>query len=123
MTPPARADHIGSLLRPKKLREAMRKHSLGDMPARELRAVEDECIREVIGLQESCGLSVVTDGEFRRVSYWEKFVRLTSGLEVREAVFRFHDAQGMESDSPPLSGRGRAAPSPPIPGDGFPFGA
>src|SRR2546423_1837986 len=121
MIPPARADHIGSLLRPKKLREAMRKHSLGDMPERELRAVQDECIREVIGLQETCGLSVVTDGEFRRVSYWEKFVRLTSGLEVRDAVFRFHDAQGRESEFTAPYVRARIARSAPITADEFRF--
>jgi 5-methyltetrahydropteroyltriglutamate--homocysteine methyltransferase len=97
MTPPARADHIGSLLRPKKLREAFRKHSLGQIPDAELRAVQDEAIGDVVRLQQDCGLEVITDGEFRRISYWEKFVRLTSGLEVREAVFSFHDSQGQES--------------------------
>src|SRR6185312_8396513 len=87
MIPPYRADHIGSLLRPKKLREAFR-----SLSGNELRAVQDECIGEVIELQKDCGLQVVTDGEFRRISYWEKFVRLTAGLEVRDAVFTFHDA-------------------------------
>jgi 5-methyltetrahydropteroyltriglutamate--homocysteine methyltransferase len=113
MIPPFRADHIGSLLRPKKLREGFRRHSVGEIPAEALRTVQDGCIREVIKLQEDCGLPVVTDGEFRRVSYWEKFVRLTAGLEVRNAVFRFHDAQGHESDftAPYVSGKvGRRAP-------------
>src|SRR6266496_3969386 len=96
MIPPFRADHIGSLLRPKKLREAFRKHSLGEIPERELRAVQDQAVRDVVRLQEDCGLRVVTDGEFRRVSYWEKFVRLTGGLVVRDAEFRFHDGQGHE---------------------------
>jgi 5-methyltetrahydropteroyltriglutamate--homocysteine methyltransferase len=89
---PYRADHIGSLLRPKRLREAFR-----TLSGNELRAVQDECIREVVRLQRECGLEVVTDGEFRRISYWEKFVRLTRGLEVRDAVFTFHDAEGHES--------------------------
>jgi methionine synthase II (cobalamin-independent) len=121
MIPPFRADHIGSLLRPKKLREAFRKHSLGEIPERELLSVQDECIREVLGLQESCGLPVVTDGEFRRVSYWEKFVRLTSGLEVRNAVFRFHDAQGHESDFTAPYARTKVARSAPITADEFRF--
>ena len=105
---PYRADHIGSLLRPKKLREAFR-HLSGS----ELRAVQDECIREVVQLQKGCGLKVVTDGEFRRISYWEKFVRLTRGLEVRDAVFTFHDAEGHESKftAPYVSGKvARAEP-------------
>jgi 5-methyltetrahydropteroyltriglutamate--homocysteine methyltransferase len=37
-----RADHVGSLLRPKKLREAFRKLSLGEIPERELHSVQDE---------------------------------------------------------------------------------
>jgi 5-methyltetrahydropteroyltriglutamate--homocysteine methyltransferase len=100
--PPYRADHIGSLLRPRKLREAFRALSGED-----LRAVQDECIREVVKLQEDCGIQVVTDGEFRRISYWEKFVRLTKGLEVRDAVFTFHDAEGHESKftAPYVSGK------------------
>jgi 5-methyltetrahydropteroyltriglutamate--homocysteine methyltransferase len=102
LVPPFRADHIGSLLRPKKLRDAFR-----NLSGAELRAVQDECIREVVRLQEDCGLEVVTDGEFRRISYWEKFVRLTAGLEVRDAVFTFHDAAGHESKftAPYVSGR------------------
>ena len=102
MTPPFRADHVGSLLRPKKLREAFRRLS-----GTALRAVQDECIREVVQLQKDCGLEVVTDGEFRRVSYWEKFVRLTRGLDVRDAVFAFHDAGGHESKftAPYVSGK------------------
>src|SRR5688500_9206944 len=102
LIPPFRADHIGSLLRPKKLREAFR-----NLSGAELRAVQDECIREVVRLQKDCGLEVVTDGEFRRISCWEKFVRLTAGLEVRDAVFTFHDAAGQESKftAPYVSGR------------------
>ena len=60
--PPARADHIGSLLRPKKLREAFRQHAANSIPDAEFRARQDEAIREVVGLQEDCGLQVVTDG-------------------------------------------------------------
>ncbi len=102
MIPPYRADHIGSLLRPKKLREAFR-----TLSGSELRAVQDECIRDVVKLQQDCGLEVLTDGEFRRISYWEKFVRLTRGLEVRDAVFTFHDAAGHESKftAPYVSGK------------------
>ena len=93
-----RADHIGSLLRPKKLREAFRAHADRKIPADELAKAQDEAIREVIRLQEDCGLQVVTDGEFRRTSYWEKFVRLTDGLAIRPAMLKFHDAAGHETE-------------------------
>jgi methionine synthase II (cobalamin-independent) len=95
--PPFRADHIGSLLRPQKLRAAFRQHAEGKLDAAAFRAAQDDAIRDVLKLQEECGLEVVTDGEFRRISYWEKFVRLTRGLIVKDAVFRFHDAHGHES--------------------------
>ena len=111
--PPFRADHIGSLLRPKKLREAFRRQSSGEMPEEEFRAIQDETIIEVLRLQEDCGLRVATDGEIRRISYWEKFVRLTRGLAVKDAVFRFHDEHGHESDftAPYVTGKvGRAEP-------------
>ncbi len=84
--PPCRADHIGSLLRPRKLREAFRKHAAHEMSDGQFRAAQDEAIRDVVKLQEDCGLEVVTDGEFRRISYWEKFVRLTQGLESQGLV-------------------------------------
>ena len=95
-----RADHIGSLLRPRMLREAFR-------TGKELKQVQDEAIRDVVRLQRDCGLEVITDGEFRRISYWEKFVRLTRGLEVRDAAFTFHDAAGHESKftAPYVSGK------------------
>jgi 5-methyltetrahydropteroyltriglutamate--homocysteine methyltransferase len=92
-----RADHIGSLLRPKKLREAFRAHAEKRISAAELAAAQDDAIREVIALQHDCGLPVVTDGEFRRTSYWEKFVRL-SGFAIKPAVLKFHDAAGHESE-------------------------
>jgi 5-methyltetrahydropteroyltriglutamate--homocysteine methyltransferase len=102
MSLPARADHIGSLLRPRRLREAFRRLSGG-----ELGAAQDEAIRDAVRMQKDSGLEVITDGEFRRVSYWEKFVRLTQGLEVRDAVFSFHDAEGHESGftAPYVSGK------------------
>ena len=116
-TPPFRADHIGSLLRPKKLREAFRQLS-----GNALRAVQDESIRDVVRLQKECGLEVVTDGEFRRISYWEKFVRLTKGLEVRDAVFTFHDAEGHESKFTAPYVSGKVARAEPITLDELGFG-
>lgn len=93
-----RADHIGSLLRPKKLREAFRAHAEKRISADDLAKAQDEAIRDAIALQHDCGLQVVTDGEFRRTSYWEKFVRLTDGLTVKPAALRFHDDAGHESE-------------------------
>lgn len=122
MIPPFRADHIGSLLRPKKLRQAFREHLEQRISEKDLRAAQDEAIRDVVQLQRDCGLQVVTDGEFRRVSYWEKFVRLTRGLEVKDAMFTFHDAEGHESKFTAPYVSGKVARAEPITLDELGFG-
>ena len=119
--PPFRADHIGSLLRPPELRKAFRQHTSGELADPAFRAVQDEAIRNVVKLQEACGLGVVTDGEFRRISYWEKFVRLTAGLVVKEAVFKFHDDHGHEADFTAPYAEGRVSRRGPITLDEFDF--
>jgi len=68
-TPPFRADHVGSLLRPASLKEARERRAKGEIGAAELKAVEDREIERVIKKQEEVGLKEVTDGEFRR-SWW-----------------------------------------------------
>jgi 5-methyltetrahydropteroyltriglutamate--homocysteine methyltransferase len=76
--PPFRAEHIGSLLRPPALLEAREKHAAGKLTREELRAAEDEAIRNVVKLQEAAGLEVITDGEFRRNTYSDSFT--SSGI-------------------------------------------
>src|SRR5208282_4628983 len=68
-TPPFRADHVGSLLRPAPLKEARAKHARNEITADVLRAVEDREIEKAIRKQEQIGLKLATDGEFRR-SWW-----------------------------------------------------
>jgi 5-methyltetrahydropteroyltriglutamate--homocysteine methyltransferase len=65
----ARADVVGSLLRPAYLREARAGMRAGTLSDDALRAVEDRAVREAIALQESAGLDVITDGELRRNSW------------------------------------------------------
>ncbi|MFM9886109.1 MAG: 5-methyltetrahydropteroyltriglutamate--homocysteine S-methyltransferase [Burkholderiales bacterium] len=95
--PPFRADHIGSLLRPASLRAAFKRHGAGEMTDAEFNRVLDQSIREVLRLQEDCGLAVVNDGEFRRGSYWSRFVERMEGFRVGPAVFKFHDEVGHET--------------------------
>ncbi|HEY3916744.1 MAG TPA: 5-methyltetrahydropteroyltriglutamate--homocysteine S-methyltransferase [Stellaceae bacterium] len=68
-TPPFRADHVGSLLRPAALKEARAKHQKGEMGADALTAIEDREIERIIAKQQDIGLQCATDGEFRR-SWW-----------------------------------------------------
>ena len=83
--PPYRADHVGSLLRPKRLAEMReRKSSSSQSELDDLRRVEDEEITSAIRMQESIGLKAVTDGEYRR-SFWHyDFMGMLTGLELEE---------------------------------------
>jgi 5-methyltetrahydropteroyltriglutamate--homocysteine methyltransferase len=80
--PPFRADHVGSLLRPKRLADARAQAKEGKLPADALKAVEDECIREAVALQEGVGLHAVTDGEFRRDFWHIDFLSAFDGIET-----------------------------------------
>ena len=95
--PPFRADHIGSLLRPARLRAAFRDHASGRISDAAFQAVQDDAIRAVVALQGEIGLGAVNDGEYRRGSYWGRFVERTHGLGVREALFTFRDERGEEA--------------------------
>ena len=97
--PPFRADHVGSLLRPRSVHEARKTHQahlLGPSGFRttpELTEIENEAIRDVVKMQEDAGLPVVTDGEMRR-SFWHyDFMGALDGMELvkREAGVRFKD--------------------------------
>ncbi len=96
--PPFHAEHIGSLLRPDEQRRAFRELSKGEITADQFRAVQDQCIRDVVGMQEDIGLQVVTDGEFRRTTYISHFVESVEGLEFAPSSFRFYDTVGGEHD-------------------------
>ena len=94
--PPFRADHVGSLLRPPALRQAFRRHAAKDIGDEEFARLQDGCIRDVVALQQDVGLQVVTDGEFRRGSYWGRFVERTHGFEIKPASFKFRNDAGHE---------------------------
>jgi 5-methyltetrahydropteroyltriglutamate--homocysteine methyltransferase len=79
-TPPFRADHVGSLLRPPQLMKAREDHAAGRIDADELHGIEDEAIREVVRKQEEVGLQAATDGEFRRASWHMDFIYQLGGI-------------------------------------------
>lgn len=93
-----RADHVGSLLRPAALKQAFKQRAQQNLPQAEFEAIQNQAIRDIVSLQVAVGMPVVNDGEYRRGSYWSRFVELTDGLTVRDASFRFRDDQGNESE-------------------------
>ncbi|GHF10695.1 5-methyltetrahydropteroyltriglutamate--homocysteine S-methyltransferase [Pseudolysinimonas yzui] len=84
LTPPFRADQVGSFLRTAAIKEARARHEAGELDAAELRRIEDHEIAELIRQQENAGLQLATDGEFRR-SWWHfDFIGLLEGVEIVE---------------------------------------
>jgi methionine synthase II (cobalamin-independent) len=84
-TPPFRADHVGSLLRPAAIKEARAKRAAGAISAAELKAVEDREIERVVRKQEDVGLQLATDGELRRAWWMFDFYAGLDGVEIRDA--------------------------------------
>ncbi len=88
--PPFRADHVGSLLRPERLKRGRETYlgaqtadaNLGPHDNEELRDVEDSCVLAVIALQRAAGLRSATDGEFRRRSWWLELVMGWDGVSA-----------------------------------------
>ncbi len=95
-TPPFRADHVGSLLRPPELLKAREDFAAGRIRAGELRGIEDDAIRDVVRRQEEVGLRSVTDGEFRRASWHMDFMYALGGIEKAPSDMKveFHNAEG-----------------------------
>ena len=80
-TPPFRADHVGSLLRPAALHEARAAFAAGEIDPAELMAAEDQAITDAVRLQEDAGLKSATDGEFRREQWHSDFLYAVPGIE------------------------------------------
>ena len=89
-SPPFRAEHVGSLLRPPEL---LAKRHAG-ATEEELLAAEDAAIVEAIRLQEEVGLQSITDGEFRRGKYFTHFAKAVDGFATTEGSITFHDESG-----------------------------
>ncbi len=75
------SDVIGSLLRPKYLTRARDVYAAGQLTAPEFKRIEDRAVDAAIAMQESAGLDVVTDGEFRRFSFLDQVVSEINGME------------------------------------------
>jgi 5-methyltetrahydropteroyltriglutamate--homocysteine methyltransferase len=102
-SPPYRADHVGSFLRPPELLEAREKRRRGEITAGELRAVEDAAIRDVVRFQEELGLQDATDGEFRRTYFHIDFLEQLDGVETHAGfTSQFHTKKGDVGFAPPV---------------------
>jgi len=102
-TPPFRADHVGSFLRPKYLLDAREQFRTGAIGAARLRSVEDEAIRGIVAFQENLGLRGITDGEYRRSYFHIDFLTQLQGVETKGGIHvKFHSAKGEVDFEPPV---------------------
>ncbi len=109
---PYRADHVGSLLRPPAVHDARLQYHAealgpdGFHTCDELKAIEDDAVRDVVAMQEGVGLKAVTDGEMRR-SFWHyDFMGALTGMELveRDEGVPFHGVQ-LRPIFPTITGR------------------
>ena len=120
--PPFRADHVGSLLRPPELLKAREEFAAGRIDDHELRSIEDGAVREAVKMQADVGLSVATDGEFRRASWHMDFIYQLDGIDPADEQIKvaIHNEQGdVEFTTAALKVHDRVGLSKTIFGDAF----
>ena len=109
--PPVRADHVGSLLRPDALKRAHGDYREQRIDAASLQAQIGAAITDAVKLQERTGIRAVTDGEFRRGSWFLGFVDAVEGIVLEKVAFQF-TAEGVDNKTwhgPVIRGRLRRA--------------
>ena len=92
--PPFRAEVIGSLLRPRILKDTATVIANGKAAAADYQAVLEREIGRVVARQEELGLRVATDGEFGRTSWFGFFFEGLDGFRLKPSLFRFRDSDG-----------------------------
>ena len=102
VNPPFRADHVGSLLRPKALLDARRRFQQNNITKEQLRQIEDQHIRAVVLKQEALGSRSITDGEFRRTFFHVDFLQRLQGVTVSGGIeTKFRSEHGEVNFAPP----------------------
>jgi 5-methyltetrahydropteroyltriglutamate--homocysteine methyltransferase len=123
-TPPFRADHVGSLLRPPELLATRERRRRNEISAHELARREHAAIRDVVKLQEDLGLKAVTDGEFRRTLWHMDFLTQLANVVVSRSAVKvsFHTEKGdIEREPSALRVEGKLGRPHPIFVDHFKF--
>ena len=94
-----RNDVVGSLLRPAKLKEARRQFDQGQLSHEKFVEIEDQAIADAVKLQQEIGLSVVTDGEYRRLNFQDSFGESVLGYDAGRPSLDFYEKR-VEGSSP-----------------------
>jgi 5-methyltetrahydropteroyltriglutamate--homocysteine methyltransferase len=94
-----RTDIVGSLLRPVFLKEARVRCDEGNIDAHELRAIENQAVRDAVRLQETAGLDVVSDGEMRRLNFQDSFGASVEGYDAQPSTLKVYERR-VEGSAP-----------------------
>jgi 5-methyltetrahydropteroyltriglutamate--homocysteine methyltransferase len=96
-----RSDVVGSLLRPKYLKDARQQFEAGKLTDVEFKRIEDRSVNEAIALQLRTGIDVLTDGEMRRYAFWGHLIDAVEGFDKFGGwSIPFHNEQGEEISQP-----------------------
>jgi len=108
-TPPFRADHVGSLLRTPALKAARERRARNEIDAEAFNAIEDREVADVIAKQEAAGLQLITDGEYRRVSWNIDFLERLDNVEsyASERKIKFQTSGPQPRGAPSLDRQAR----------------
>ena len=103
---PFRYDYVGSFLRPDRLKKARADYQTGKIAFSQLKAVEYDCITELVAKQKAAGYHVITDGEFRRATWHLDFMWGFEGIghQETEKGLPFH-GEAAKIDDTFLTGR------------------
>ena len=77
-----RVDQVGSLVGPRSLYEALRRHRRGELGDVALESARDEAVRHVLRRQEQIGFPILSDGELRRGNWQDSFGAAVSGYDI-----------------------------------------
>ncbi|KAG9920868.1 methionine synthase-like protein, partial [Aureobasidium melanogenum] len=100
-SPPFRAEHVGSLLRPDELVQKRYAVAAGKADASELKPIEDKAVTEVVKLQKDCGFHAISSGEYTRHMFWGTFFEELNGMEDRQlGVLKGYDASMFRDYAP-----------------------
>ena len=86
-------DQVGSLLRPLSLKDAYARHGNGELLDSKLTAVQDESVKELVAKQEAHGISILTDGEYRRLNFQDSFVESVAGFIPKKQTMQFQESR------------------------------
>lgn len=105
-----RADQVGSLLRPRRLKDAVERHRAGRMTDAELCAIQTDAIRDAVAAQERVGMPVITDGEMRRLNFQDSLARSIGGFEAWHDRWKARPADAAPRHAPLITRHRVSAP-------------